>query len=75
MNRYLKHAFVEAANVVAMNQTRNPGSHAVRLYQRVRIKKEHGKAVVAVGRHLAESTYWVLKRNEPYRKPVLPSKG
>lgn len=75
VNRYLKHAFVEAANVVAMNQTRNPGSHAVRLYQRVRTKKEHGKAVVAVGRHLAESTYWVLKRNEPYRKPVLPSKG
>ena len=26
-------------------------------------------AVGAVGRHLAEATYWVLKRSEPYRDP------
>ena len=75
VNRHLKHAFVEAANVVVLNQTRRPGSHAVQLYQRVKTNKGHGKAVVAVGRHLAESTYWVLKRREPYKEPVSSKQG
>lgn len=75
VNRHLKHAFVEAANVVVLNQTRKAGSHAVQLYQRVRTNKGHGKAVVAVGRHLAESTYWVLKKNEPYQEPVSSKQG
>jgi hypothetical protein len=26
-------------------------------------------AVGAIARYLAESTYWVLKKNEPYREP------
>ena len=75
VNRNLKHAFVEAANVVVLNQHRKAGSHAVRLYQRIKANKGHGKAVVAVGRHLAESTYWVLKRMEPYKEPVSSKQG
>lgn len=70
VNRYLKRAFVEAANAVVLHQSRLAGSHAVKLYQRVSSNKGHGKAVVAVGRHLAESSYWVLKRKEPYKQPV-----
>lgn len=75
VNRYLRHAFVEAANAVVLHQARRPDSHAVRLYHRIKANKGHGKAIVAIGRHLAESTYWVLKRKEPYREPVLSSKG
>jgi transposase len=70
VNHYLKRAFVEAANVVVLNQSRWPSRHVVQLYQRVRANKGHGKAAVAVARHLAESTYWVLKRQEPYVEPV-----
>jgi transposase len=75
VNQYLKWAFVEAANVIVLNQTRMAGSHAVRLYQRVKANKGHGKAVVAVARHLAESTYWVLRKNEPYKEPVSSKQG
>jgi len=75
VNHYLKRAFVEAANVVVLNQTRWPSRHVVRLYQRVKANKGHGKAVVAVARHLAESTYWILKKKEPYEEPVSKKQG
>jgi transposase len=75
VNHYLKRAFVEAANVVALNQSRWPNLHAVKLYQRLKANKGHGKAIVAVGRHLAESTYWVLKKKEPYKEPVSSKQG
>ncbi|PMP96127.1 MAG: hypothetical protein C0168_03575 [Candidatus Aminicenantes bacterium] len=38
------------------------------LYFRLRAKKGHSKAVVAVARHLAEADYWILKKKEPYRE-------
>lgn len=69
VNRYLKWAFVEAANVIVLNQKRWEDRHVVQLYQRIRKHKGHAKAVVAVARHLAESAYWVLKKGEPYREP------
>lgn len=69
VNRNLKWAFVEAGNLVVINQRRLAGSHAVRLYQRVRRAKNHQKAVVAVARHLAEAAYWVLTKQEVYREP------
>ncbi len=72
VNRYLKWAFVEAANVVVLHQRHWPERHAVRLYQRIRQRKGHAKAVVAVARHLAEAAYWVLKKNEPYKEPKPP---
>jgi transposase len=69
VNRYLKWAFVEAGNTICMNRSRNPHRHVSRLYQRVKIRKGHPKAIGAVARHLAEATYWILKKREAYREP------
>lgn len=69
VNRYLKWAFIEAANVAVLNQARWSDRHVVQLYRRIRHRRGHAKAVVAVARHLAEATYWMLKKNEPYRDP------
>lgn len=70
VNHYLKWAFIEAANCVVLHQTDWPERHVVQLYQRLHRTKGHAKAVVAVARHLAEATYWMLKKNEPYREPA-----
>jgi transposase len=69
VNRYLKWAFTEGANAIVLQQERRPDWHVVHLYQRVRKHKGHAKAITAVGRHLAEATFWMLKNNEPYREP------
>lgn len=71
VNRYLKWAFVEAGNSVAVNYQRCPDRHVSRLYGRLRARKGHPKAIGAVARHLAEATYHVLDRQEPYRDPLL----
>ena len=70
VNRYLKWALIEAANIVMMNQKRMPDHHAVELYRRIRHRKGHGKAIVAVARHLAEAAYWILTKKEAYREPL-----
>jgi len=70
VNRYLKWALIEAANTVVMNQSRwSDQRHVARLYRRIRGRRGHAKAVVAVARHLAEASYWVLKKNESYKEP------
>jgi transposase len=69
VNRYLKWAFIEAGNLVVVHQRHLAGQHVVRLYQRVKRKRNHQKAVVAVARHLAEAAYWILKKQEVYRGP------
>ncbi len=69
VNRYLKWAFTEAANSIVLRQQILEGTHAVRLYQRLYRYKGHAKAVAAVGRHLAEAAYWMLKNNMPYQEP------
>jgi transposase len=71
VNRYLKWALVEAANTISINRKHWPWRHTVKLYQRIRQRKGHQKAVGAVARHLAEATYWVLKRKQEYRDPAL----
>jgi transposase len=69
-NGYLKWAFVEAANVIALHHKKWPERHVARLYARVKHStKMHGKATVAVGRHLAEAAYWILSKQELYREP------
>jgi transposase len=80
VNHYLKWAYIEAANCVALQQDHNPGRHTVELLKRIQKQKGYPKAAVAVGRHLAEATYCMLKHNEPYnepnlRKTVLSSQG
>lgn len=62
VNRYLKWAYIEAGNVVARYHKIHPHRHVSQLYLRIMSKKGHQKAVGAVGRHLAEATWWVLKK-------------
>jgi transposase len=73
-NHYLKWAFVEAANCVVMQKHRFQGQHVLELYERLRKAKCHGKAAVAVGRHLAESSWWILNKKQTYREPA-PAAG
>jgi transposase len=70
VNRYLKWAYVEAANVTMMHRKRHPQRHVSILYERVKRRRGHQKAIGAVGRHLAEATYWMLNKEEPYRDPA-----
>jgi transposase len=69
VNHYLKWAYSEAGNSTAVNHKRLPGRHTSKLYKRIRERKGHAKAVGAVGRHLAEASFWVLTRNEDYKEP------
>ncbi len=71
VNRYLKWAFAEAANSVAVNHTRCPDRHVSQLYFRLRLRKGHSKAVGAVARHLAEAAFHVLSRQQAYQDPTL----
>lgn len=66
VNRYLKWAFSEAGNSVAVNRERFGFRHVSKLYKRIRARRGHSKAVGAVGRHLSEATYWILKKKERY---------
>lgn len=69
-NTYLKWAFVEAANVISVHHHHWSERHVAQLYARVKHKTNlHGKATVAVGRHLAEAAYWILSKLELYREP------
>lgn len=65
-NRYLKWAFSEAGNSVAVNRGSWPGRHVSKLYKRIRERRGHSVAVGAVARHLAEAAYWILLKKEPY---------
>jgi transposase len=71
-NHYLKWAFIEAANAISSH--RNAPSwrnkHVVHVYERIRARKGHTKAIGAVARHLAEAAFWVLKKGQPYREPT-----
>ncbi len=71
VNRYLKWAFAEAANAVAVNHRRCPERHVSQLYFRLRQRKGHAKAIGAVARHLAEAAFHVLSRQEGYRDPAV----
>jgi transposase len=70
VNVYLKWAFVEAANSALLNAERCGYGHIHRLYQRIRPRRGHGKAKVAVARHLSEASFWMLNQGEPYREPM-----
>ena len=69
VNRYLKWAFAEAANSVAVNHLRCPERHVSQLYRRLRQKKGHPKAIGAVARHLAEAAFHVLHGKQMYQDP------
>jgi transposase len=69
VNVYLKWAFVEAANSALLNAERCGYDHIRRLYERIRPRRGHNKAKVAVARHLSEAAFWMLKKGESYREP------
>jgi len=69
VNRYLKWAYAEAANAT-MIRRRHDSRHVSKLYERVRRRRGHQKAIIAVGRHLAEATHAVLTTGEAYRDPT-----
>lgn len=69
-NNYLKWAYVEAANLISAHRHHWAERHVVRLFDRVKQRtRMHGKAAMAVARHLAEATYWMLSKGEVYREP------
>lgn len=70
-NTCLKWAFIEAANVI-VRQRHHPNwrsNYVVHLYERTKRRKGHSVAVGATARYLAEATYWVHEKSEPYREP------
>ncbi len=69
VNHYLRWAFVEAASTICLNRSRIAHPHVSGLYDRVRARKGHQKAIGAVARHLAEAMYWILTKRESYREP------
>ncbi len=72
-NQYLKWAFIEAANVVVRHR-HHPAwktKYVCQIYDQVSQRKGHAVAVGAVARHLAESAFWIIKRQQPYRPPAL----
>ena len=73
-NHYLRWAYVEAANAIVCHKHRWAKRHVVLLYERLRAAKCHSKAAVAVGRHLAESSWWILHKKQQYREPAPASK-
>jgi transposase len=71
VNQYLKWAYVEAAHSICLNRKTYPERHVSRLYERICARKGHAKAIGAVARHLAEATFHVWTKQEPYRDPML----
>jgi len=67
VNRYLKWAYLEAANSVALNHAKQPGRFVSQRYRRLSVRRNSPKAKGAVARHLAEATWHMLTREEDYR--------
>lgn len=75
-NVYLKWAYVEAANLISMHRRKWPDRHVTQLFERVKDStKMHGKAAVAVARHLAEASYWILTKQVVYQDPQAKRKA
>jgi transposase len=78
-NQYLKWAFIEAANAISAHHAQRgwTARHVSKLYVRIRARKGASVAIGAVARHLAESAFWVLLKEESYREQstVSPRQG
>jgi transposase len=68
VNRSLKWAYIEAANSICAHRIYHPTAFVTRLYTRIARHRGHPKAIGAVGRHLAEATFWMLTKGESYRE-------
>lgn len=69
VNHSLKWGYAEAANSIVSHKYAWPEKHVVTLYERLKEKKNHGVAVGAVSRHLAEASWHILTKEETYREP------
>ncbi len=69
MNQTLKWAFFEAANVVIRHPDTYSDNRPIKKYTRLKERKNPGIATGALTRMLAESTYCVLTKKEPYKEP------
>lgn len=65
----LKWGYMEAANAVVRQKNNYTESRLIQKYRRLEENKPSGVAKGAVARMLAESTYWVLTKDEPYEEP------
>src|SRR5437899_11850077 len=59
VNRYLKWAFAEAGNSVAVNHARCPDRHVSELYRRPTASKGHAKATGTAARPLAWAAFYL----------------
>lgn len=66
VNRTLKWAFAEAANSIVVNYRRRPERYVSQVYEKIHERRGHAQAVGALARHLAESTWHILTKNQPY---------
>jgi transposase len=71
VNHYLKWAYAEARNLVAVNRQCKADRQVSKLYNRIRGRRGHSPAAGAVARHLAEASYWVLTKKESYKEPLV----
>jgi transposase len=69
VNRYLKWAYVEAANCIVLQKKRWGDTYLMKIYDRIKERRGHAKAIVGLARTLAESSYWMLKKKEAYKIP------
>src|SRR5262249_17440212 len=70
VNRYLKGAFMEAANVINLHRRHYPRRHVTRLYVRLARRKGHPRASGAGGGDGAGATYWMVTRQGGYHEPI-----
>jgi transposase len=68
VNHYLRWGFIEAATCAVRHHSFHD-SHVGVLFQRLLPTRGYGRAIVAVARHLAEASYWMLRKRQAYRPP------
>jgi len=64
-NGFLRWAFVQSAWSAVLSSTPN---RFQLIYQKVKARRGAKIAIVATARHLAESVYWVLTKQEAYKE-------
>lgn len=68
-NCYLRRILCQAAWAA----TRKKGSYMGVIYRRIRARRGHQKAIMAVAHHLLTVIYHMLKDNQPYKEPGVAS--
>ena len=64
-NAYLRRILCQAAGAA----TRKKGSYLGAFYRRIRARRGHQKAIMALAHHMLTVIYHMLRDNQPYREP------